>query len=84
MFQYYSAITYACFFFLCLFVFLIKVWELSDIDRDGMLERDEFAVVGNIQHSLFTFNQCHQLALAMFRICIPYDRLHPQSFRNRF
>ena len=33
-----------------LLVFFIKVWELSDIDRDGMLERDEFAVVGNSSH----------------------------------
>lgn len=25
--------------------FYWQVWELSDIDRDGMLDRDEFAVV---------------------------------------
>ena len=23
-----------------------KIWDLSDIDRDGFLDRDEFAVVG--------------------------------------
>lgn len=28
--------------------FLFKVWELSDIDHDGMLDRDEFAVVSNL------------------------------------
>ena len=29
--------------------FLFKVWELSDIDHDGMLDRDEFAVVSNLK-----------------------------------
>lgn len=27
---------------------LLQVWELSDIDRDGMLDKDEFAVVGPV------------------------------------
>lgn len=26
---------------------MLQVWELSDLDRDGMLDRDEFAVVRN-------------------------------------
>ena len=24
-----------------------KIWDLSDIDKDGFLDRDEFAVVSN-------------------------------------
>lgn len=27
---------------------MLQVWELSDIDRDGMLDRDEFAVVSPV------------------------------------
>lgn len=26
---------------------MLKVWELSDLDRDGMLDKDEFSVVRN-------------------------------------
>lgn len=28
-------------------VCVLKVWELSDLDRDGMLDKDEFSVVRN-------------------------------------
>ena len=31
-----------------LLLLFFKVWELSDIDHDGMLDRDEFAVVRNL------------------------------------
>lgn len=29
------------------YICVFKVWELSDLDRDGMLDRDEFSVVRN-------------------------------------
>lgn len=32
---------------------LLQVWELSDIDRDGMLDKDEFAVVGLVLTDAF-------------------------------
>lgn len=42
-------IIYFCYdaFLTIISVSLLKVWELSDIDRDGMLDRDEFSVVRN-------------------------------------
>lgn len=34
-------------------LFPLQVWDLSDIDKDGHLDRDEFAVVGPCCDSLF-------------------------------
>ena len=45
-----SCIIYFCNDDVCLTIIsvsVLKVWELSDLDRDGMLDRDEFSVVRN-------------------------------------
>ena len=36
--------------------FLLKIWELSDLDQDGQLDRDEFLIVIIINLFIF-FNQ---------------------------
>lgn len=49
-----SGLSESCIIYFCndvcltnISVSVLKVWELSDLDRDGMLDRDEFSVVRN-------------------------------------
>lgn len=61
-----------------------KIWKLSDVDKDGMLDADEFALANylinlKLEGKLQNFENC-----SIWFICVPFDRFHDKFIYRNF